>query len=352
MRWISVSALRQVWIISFCLALPAFTASAASARAATDRHMTLDVVVTDKSGTPVPGLQQQDFTLMDNKQPQSILSFQAVGGTAAPDPPVEIILLIDRVNTSFQSSANERQQTEKFLRQNGGHLAQPVSMVFFSDSGTQMQNPTRDGNALIAALDQSDSSLRSIRRSQGVYGAVDRFQLSIRALNLLAAFEANRPGKKMVIWLSPGWPLLSGSRMDLTSKQHQELFNEIVAASTALWRARITLYSVDPLGTSDAGGFRTSYYKEFIKGVTTENKAQAGNLGLQVLAYQSGGRVLNSSNDITGEIVNCIADANAFYVLSFDAPPADGPNEYHGLEVKIGKPGLKAQARTLYYAQP
>jgi VWFA-related protein len=316
--------------------------------------MTLDVVVAGKSGTAVPGLQQQDFTVTDNKQPQSILSFRAVDGTVAvPDPPIEIILVIDRVNTSFQSSANERQQVEKFLRKNDGHLAQPVSLVFFSDSGTQMGNTSsRDGNALATALDQSDSSLRSIRRSEGIYGAGDRFELSMRALNSISAFEANKPGKKILVWVSPGWPLLSGPRMDLTAKQHQQLFDEIVAASTDLWRARITLYSVDPLGTADAGGFRTSAYLEFVKGVNMERKALFGNLALQVLATQSGGRVLNSSNDIADQISTCIADANSFYILSFDAPAADGPNEFHALEVKIGKPGLKARTRTLYYAQP
>jgi hypothetical protein len=79
---------------------------------------------------------------------------------------------------------------------------------------------------------------------------------------------------------------------------------------------------------------------------------QAGNLALQVLASQGGGRVLNSNNDMAGEISTCVADANAFYVLTFNGEPGDGPNEYHALEVKIGKPGLAARTRTLYYAQP
>jgi hypothetical protein len=30
----------------------------------------------------------------------------------------------------------------------------------------------------------------------------------------------------------------------------------------------------------------------------------------------------------------------------------DGPNEYHALEIKLGKPGLTARTRTGYYAQP
>ena len=70
------------------------------------------------------------------------------------------------------------------------------------------------------------------------------------------------------------------------------------------------------------------------------------------LAVQSGGRVLNSSNDITAEIAKCTADAEAFYVLSFEAAHADHANEYHAIDVKVDKPGTKARTRTGYYAQP
>ena len=130
------------------------------------------------------------------------------------------------------------------------------------------------------------------------------------------------------------------------------VLNRSYSLSDGLRKARITLYSVDPLGTTDAVGVRTSYYKTFLKGVRAEKQVQAGNLALQVLAEQSGGRVLNSSNDVAGEIASCITDANAFYVLSFDGVPGDGPNEYHALEVKIDKPGVAARTRSGYYAQP
>jgi VWFA-related protein len=317
--------------------------------------MTLDVVVTDKSGKPVSGLQQQDFTLLDNKQPQRILSFQAVeGGTATADPPVEVILLVDEVNTAFTSVATERNEIEKFLRRNGGALAQPVSMVFVSDSGTTATISSRDGNAVIADMNQQQFGLRTVNRSQGIYGAGDRIQLSLNALQQLVNKEATRPGRKLVVWISPGWPFLNepGMDMNLGSKQRQQIFNSIVGISDALRQARITLYNVDPLGLADAGQFRTTEYMQFSKGVKAAGQAQNGNLALQVLAYQSGGRILNSSNDLAGEIATCVADANAFYVLSFDGLPGDGPNEYHALDIKIDKPRLTARTRSGYYAQP
>jgi VWFA-related protein len=80
----------------------------------------LDVVVTPKSGPAVAGLQQQDFTIFDNKVLQRITSFQARSGS---QDPVHVILVIDAVNTAYQTIAYERGQIDKFLRANGGRLA-------------------------------------------------------------------------------------------------------------------------------------------------------------------------------------------------------------------------------------
>ena len=321
----------------------------------TDRQITLDVQVTDKSGAPVRGLQKQDFTLLDDKQPRAILSFHAVDGAAGAtaDPPVEIVLVIDAVNTSFSDVTYERSEVKKFLLQNGGKLAQPVSLVVLTDTETKIQDgSSRDGNTLASLYDQYETGLRSITRSQGFYGAADRFDLSIKALNSLEAYEERRPGRKLVIWFSPGWPMLSGPNLQLSEKDERQLFNSIVAASTGLRRARITLYSIDPHGPEEAGGVRVSYYEEFLKGITSPSQALPGDLALQVLAVQSGGRVFNSSNDLAGAIANSAADANTFYVLSFNTARADRPDEYHSLGVTVDKPGTAARTRTGYYAQP
>src|ERR1700691_1212248 len=73
----------------------------------------LDVVVAPKSGPPVTGLQQQDFTLLDNKAPQTITSFRAVTGR---DAPIEVVLVIDAVNDTATNVGYERLQIDKFLQ--------------------------------------------------------------------------------------------------------------------------------------------------------------------------------------------------------------------------------------------
>jgi VWFA-related protein len=341
LSWLSVSALAQQ--------SGSAAAETASSADASDRNLTLDVVVSNRSGKAVPGLQAQDFVVLDNKKPQKIVAFQASGG--AKTEPVEFILVVDEVNTSFDNVSYVREEIKKFLLQNGGNLTHPVTLAFFSDNGTQILNDSsRDGNALLASFNQHETALRSIRRSTGFYGAEERFQLSVTMLNSLTAREAQTPGRKIVIWVSPGWPLLFGPNVQLTSKVEKSLFESIVAASTALRRARITLYSVDPLGVADSG--RYFYYREFLKPVSEWKNAQPANLALQVLTTQTGGLVLNGSSDITAQVERCVADADTFYTLTVEPPPAEKPNEYHAIEVKVEPQGLTARTRQGYYGQP
>jgi VWFA-related protein len=319
----------------------------------------LDVVVTDASGKAVSGLEEKDFTVLDNGHEQKILTFHASGAESssqpsqAAEPPVKIILLVDEVNSDFRRVAYERDQIKAFLLKNDAVLKHPMSMAFFSDKGTEVQKgSSSNGNDLLATFDQHETALRTIRRSAGFYGAVDRFQLSMTALNSLAQAETNQPGRKLVVWISPGWPMLSGPGINLTPKDEANIFASIVSTTTSLREARITLYSVDPEGAGAAAGSQDFYYRSFLKPVTAAKKAQFGNLALQVIATQSGGLATTASNDITSQIARCVNDADAYYTLVVDQAPADAPNSYHALTVNVAKPGLTSRTRDGYYVQP
>ena len=285
---------------------------------------------------------------MDNKTPRRLTSFQAVTGSQNS---THILLVIDAVNTNYENMAYERTEVDKFLRANGGHLPQPMALAFFTDNGTQIQsNFTTDGNVLSASFDQYAIGLRSLRRSSQ-YQAQDRFSLSLKALGQIALHEADLPGRKLIFWVSPGWPLLSGPAVRLDARQENQAFASIVGLSTDLRRARVILYSVSPLGTNESLG-RNFYYQTFLKGVTDARKAELADLSLQVLAVQSGGLALTSSNDVASLLNQCLVDAQSYYEVSFDPSPADRRDEYHSLEMTVNKPGLTARTRQGYYAQP
>jgi VWFA-related protein len=309
----------------------------------------LNVVVAPKSGAPVSGLEQQDFTVLDNKAPQTITSFHAIDGRTAP---IEVILVVDAVNTGYGDVAREREGMEKFLRGENGRLLHPTTFAVLTDKGMQVQdNFSDDGAALSTALDQYTVSLRTLTRSSGFYGATERLQLSLQGLQQLMAHEGPKPGRKIILWVSPGWPTLSGPEVQLDNKQERQIYDQIVGFSTEMRTGQFVLYSIDPLGTADIG-FRTFYWESFAKGVSKPSQAQFGNLALQVLATQSGGLALNSSNDIAAELQQSLADSGAYYQIAFDQPRSDQAHAYHHIEVRVSKPGLTARTLQGYYSQP
>jgi len=265
--------------------------------------------------------------------------------------------VIDAINADPLKASLEREGIKQFLQRNGGKLAQPVSVVLVSDNPNQIRSkPSTDGNAQAALLEQDVTGLRTINRSQGIYGVAERFQMSIKALTSLAAFEAKTPGRKLVVWIGPGWPLLINAGSDITTQDQTHIFHSIVALSTQLRQDHITLYNVETRGVARTSMGQFYDYKQFLKGVKSADQAYPATLSLQVLVVQTGGRVFNENNDlpsaIAAEITEGASDGGVFYVLSFAPGRADRMNEYHALEVKIAEPGLMVRTRTGYYAQP
>lgn len=321
---------------------------AVSVPSADPNRIAIDVEVADKLGHPITGLQAQDFTLLDNRQPSKILDFHEIDARNPATDPVHVVIVLDTINADFDVFAQERELLVQYLKSGGGRLAHPTSLAILTEKGIQVEKtPTRDGNGLAATLTGANSELRMIGRSAGFWGAVDRMNWSLEQLNQLAAYEESQPGRKFAFVLSPGWPLLPFADFDATDKQLQWIFNSIAGFSNNLREAHLTLYALDPFELGRTDPF---YYETFLKGVSRANDAQYGNLGLQVLATHSGGQVLSSARDVAGELDTVSRDTDDYYTLTFEAPPADHRNEYHEVQLKVDKPGAKVRTTTGYYA--
>jgi VWFA-related protein len=169
-------------------------------------------------------------------------------------------------------------------------------------------------------------------------------------MQLLSTYEAARPGRKLLIWVGPGWPLLSRLTAELSAQDQRRYFDSIVDMTTALRRAHITLYSVAPLNLAQVSGQNPFLYKTYLKGVENPAQADSPNLALQVLALHSGGLVLDKSGDLAGQISLCIADAQSYYEISFDAGEAATSPQYRALQVKLDRTGAQARTNSAYYA--
>lgn len=350
------SVFHCAWILSLCATIPVFAQQdTPPAQPLSSSHpIALDVVVASKHGQPVSGLQKQEFTLVDNKHPQAITSFEAHSADApTSDSNTRAIIVLDTVNTDFQTLSSQRQQLEKFFTQNGGHLPIPVNLVIFSNTGLQVQqDASNDGKVELDFLNKNPVAVHQDNRAQGSAGAFDRISRSLAVLQSLAMGDLKLSGSKLLIWISPGWPIPQESALGLSGKEKAEVYNQIVGVTGLLLMSRTRLYEVDPSGTLDAGSDRIGRYQYYLNEIKSPTQPQVGNLALQVFAIHSGGQVFMGSNDLSGGLNKCLRDAVDFYTISFDPGRADRPNEYHHIEIKVDKPGLKARTRDSYYLQP
>jgi hypothetical protein len=152
----------------------------------------------------------------------------------------------------------------------------------------------------------------------------------------------------LIVWAGPGWPMLDSPNINLSTRGQDALFANIVELSSLLRQSQIDLYSISE-GTP---GPDTFLYQGFLKGVKRASQANIPEMGLKVLAVQSGGLALPPTNDLAGSLDTCVQDAGIYYSLTFEPPPADGPNEYHKLDLHIDRPGLMVRTTAGYYDQP
>jgi VWFA-related protein len=317
----------------------------------------LDVEVTDKNGNPVTGLRQQDFALQDNGQPAKIVSWQAFDGvTAKPDPPVEVVLVIDELNlpAALVSAAND--EARNFLQQNHGHLAQPVSIYRITQDGLSASaQPSLDGNLLADEI-AHHSEPRTIWRAQMVSQSIGRLAKdgalhsklqSLVAFGSIAIEERRKPGRKLMFWLSPGWHFENAvgiGAFDFLT----ELLTRLREARIELWKATEWPYfsaNRQPASLSDV------IFPEDLTDLTLE-KVTLINLALYVVATQTGGGVLATPSNLGALIGKRVEEASKFYSLTFDPLPTTKVDEYHDLKVEVSEPNSTVRTSTSYYNQP
>jgi VWFA-related protein len=321
----------------------------------------LDVAATDREGKPFSGLAAKDFTLMDNGVPQKIVSFAESNQTTDENERLtEVVLVLDEVNLSPVQLELVKNESIKFLRQNGGHLSQPASIYWFTTSGLYATaTPTTDGNALAedVAHHGSPRTVWAIPRSRDPFVTAEseryaRWDRSLRAVYSIAIERRSDPGRKLLLWMGFGWPVARGQ------VEHKDTaFSSLVELSMRIREARMVISEVTARTKPLAFDFKATYL-DYLVGIRTPSDLEERGLdpyshfALPVLAIQSGGLVLDELSDISRSIEHCVEDARVFYTMSFDPPTAALPDEYHDLKVQIGAPGLTARTNIGYYDQP
>jgi VWFA-related protein len=224
----------------------------------------LDVSVTDSSGRPITGLQQSDFTVLEDGQPQVIHAFephlpntvQAAKSAAAPklslppntftnrvaappDGPLSI-LLMDLWNTPVSDQAYARKQTIEFLKTLPP--GKTVAMFVLGSRLTLVQGFSDDPATLVASaekiMNETSLLLRTDAERQQFQGAADD----------VGRFA--RPN------IPPGAPasasasLAAGEGIDLGSAKARQRTNAMMEADRTADRVYTTLDALSALARS------------------------------------------------------------------------------------------------------
>jgi VWFA-related protein len=202
---------------------------------ANTRLVIVDVVASDAKGQPTRDLQRDDFTVLENGQPQKIsnFTFHHPGGEPAVRPvrlaPNVVsnapqfqagslnVILFDTVNGELSEHAYAKDQLLRFL--STAELKEPVAIFALETKLKLLHDFSTDAGALKASVQpyrppahimagESVESRASAFSNKGNFHTSERdIETTLNQLNVLAKMLKGYPGRKNLIWLSESFPL-------------------------------------------------------------------------------------------------------------------------------------------------
>ena len=367
--------------------------------------ITVDVVVVDKKGQPVPGLTRDDFVVEEDGQAQPIVSFEAVNTEAAPaeptvaapsmvatndDEPSRIgrayALVVDDLGLDLGAVTGARQAVKSFLERSvrggdeilyattSGDAWWSASMPEGRDDLLAIASRLRSRSSNVSQVFEyiSESEAYLLGRSAPQIGAriVARWKASnacmdrdpgcfprilARAGQVNAERQIRTQGilstvRRAVDALRP----LRGRKSILLLSRgfiedEDRRARDIAAASR---EANTAVYFVDARGLMVGPGIASAETSAppapADVGTMSFEETAVASQGSQALADETGGFSVRNTNDLGAGVERVAAESRVFYMLGFEAPPGKKPGEWRKLRVEVKRAGLDVRARRGY----
>lgn len=310
------------------------------------------VAAEDKHGNPVTDLQQSEFTILDNGKPQAIRLFHAfrpsgasatgaaqLSGGAEATPPGYAVILLDWLNTSYSNRLQVKDEALKLLREYQSRQRLAV-FVLSRDNPRLLCDFTYDRDLLAVLLERLSpepedhagptSSPRPLPAGRAVTAAQQakheeeldhahrQVVESARALDNIANHLNHVAGRKSLLWVSMGFPMVVDGLY---------YYPYLEPALGRLNQSDTAIYAIDASGLTMVPNPNLDTLMEF--------------------ARRTGGRVFYNTNDLEGSMRQSLEDPVESYTLGFHAPDSVQPG-LHGLEVKVSRPGVHLRYRESY----
>jgi hypothetical protein len=180
-----------------------------------------------------------------------------------------------------------------------------------------------------------------------------RADLTTSALEGIANHLAGVPGRKNLVWVSGGFPVVIAG-----DHGNQNMTKEINRATRAINAADIAVYPVDirgligPFGSNPAAATAT-----IVKGVVppspvfaTINTIRADQDSMEQIADATGGKAYMNTNAIGDAVRKAIDDSRVSYVLGYYSSRVDNDNKFRSIDVNVKRDGVNVRHRKGYVA--
>ena len=339
----------------------------------TTHRVLVDVVVTDDKGKPVPGLKKSDFSVWEDKKPQTILSFDVEDGdkpsfippNLPPMPPNTFldlpkepeqgplyVLVYDMVNTELADQATTYHPLLNFIdsKPAGTRFAIYVN----SDGLHLIQGFTADKALLHSAITSRgpgphipNQFLLGGNYGRGEAGA------TVQLFKFLADYLAGIPGRKNLIWLSGDLPV---SLSPDPNNEGQVDVDDVKQALEAMMRSQIAVYPVDVRGVvvaeERAGAAPGGSNSPTTGAGTGISKTLGDAMNADALGAFTGGHAYHGDNGLTSVLQEAVSDGASYYTLSYSPTNDKYDQKPRNVEVALAKKGYHLEYRRLYYALP
>ena len=358
--------------------------------------VTVNVVVRDRSGSIVRGLTRDDFTVVEDNQPQTISTFDfeeidnqpaeaapdamptvlgSVGRAAAapapapaPKPVIDmhghrlIVMLFDLSSMQPEEILRSANSARDYI---GKRLA-AADMVAIATLSTTLQVPTdftADRDTLLktldrlsgvegmgfeeqAAADPTDDTATGFTADDSEFTLFNTDR-RLQALQALTDAMAGIEQKKSLIYFSSG--------MTQTGLDNRVAMRTVIDRAV---KANVSIYAADMRGLQalapggDASQASARGQSAF-SGSTVSARfdtMSASQDALSALAEDTGGRAFFDQNDFKGVFDKVVADTSAYYLLGFSSSNRNRDGRFRRLRVTVKRPDLKLEYRAGYYA--
>jgi len=232
------------------------------------RLVLVDTVVVDKKGNYIKDLTAKDFRVFEDNKEQDIksFSFEANPSSPANGRTHYLVLFFDNSTMAVGDQMQARNAALKFIDANAGPNRLMAIVDFggslnvaqnFTDNSERLKNVVNgvkfssvSPNPTVDIASAAPTALPVLSSGASAFGARD----DLLALRQLAKNLSSVPGRKILVWLTAGFPL------------HDELYSEATATIDACNKSNVAVYPIDVRGL--VAPFASSEEKSLFRNVS------------------------------------------------------------------------------------